>query len=263
MRVTSVGAAVATCVVIAVLVAVSRLLSNKVNEHTATAIRVNAAMRSKGLSSAAVPVTVAGSSGWSSSDATPGISRVGGVDDKQTPSPGLTPATDGSEDAALQTYLDVGRDASDRLLRAVQAAASVSPDLFARGKAPSGSQVLLLTFPNTGTTMTQMLGHCIVPGSFCTSYEAEAVPDSHESEHSTWLFHQRDVRGSVLSFGHLLCSCACLCAQNCVFNFFLRLSSALPPLFCSTVCALPHSSSLDALFCLHTLLWPHHKWAFV
>jgi hypothetical protein len=249
---------VATCVVIA-LVAVSRHLSNEVNEHTATTTRVDAAMRSNELSSAGVHVTVAGSSGLSSSDVTPG--RVGGVDDKQTPSTGLTPATDGSEDAALQAYLAVGRDASDRLLRAVQAVASVSPGLFARGKAPSGSQVLLLTFPNTGTTMTQMLGHCIAPGSFCTSYEAEAVPDSHESEHATWLFYQRDVRGSVLSFGHLLCSCACSCALNCVPPFIFRSS----PLFCSTprcVCALPHSSSLDALFCLHTLLLLHHKWGF-
>ena len=107
-----------------------------------------------------------------------------------------TAVADDPRDAAVQAYIDVGREAADRLLHAVKSAARVggaAPDLFDRGKASSGSQLLLLTFPNTGTTMTQVLGHCIAPGSFCTAYRDEAVFDTGENDYARWMFHQRDV----------------------------------------------------------------------
>jgi hypothetical protein len=35
--------------------------------------------------------------------------------------------------------------------------------------------VMLLTFPNTGTTMTLWMGQCLAPGSGCTAYEKELM----------------------------------------------------------------------------------------
>lgn len=95
------------------------------------------------------------------------------------------------ENELVHAYLTKGVPASERLYNVVTRTL-----VNASGPPQSGSKplIVLLTFPNTGTTMTHHLAQCLSPGSMCTAYPNEVVRDRRNG----WEYGVQDANGHLL-----------------------------------------------------------------
>jgi hypothetical protein len=100
-------------------------------------------------------------------------------------------------DSAVKAYLDVGEAAVRRLHIAVSKAAEHKNGSHSIWETPRSNvlppRVVVLTFPNTGTHLTQWVGECLTPGSWCTVYPREMLDPRLK-----WVAGYRDSTGRLL-----------------------------------------------------------------